>query len=398
MKIMVISPLAMRLKLVSTASMLVASAAMLISGCSSNKPPPVDLVKVHQFEAQGYPAPHDFDNDESEEVRLINGLPARLVWCRPHDASANPLLIYMPGLGQSAHAFERGRHALAQAGYVVLSWQPLPEDETPRPPNDQSTWAGNRYAAAVLQKRSDLLAQLHADLLKSLAQGDQRLRGVNLDRIGLIGFDLGAYTVMHAAGEAVSGMVSAVGKSPFKAYVVISPYASFEQGAFDTRYKAMTAPVLTLTSDSDVDPNGGVPAAYLRTVPFGNMPSGDKYMLLMRGARHATLGEQNEDDAHPTSEDGDKRRGKQTDGSGQTGRPGKGRSKGTRGGGGGASGDKATENLGRSPTIAAMQQSALIAVSTAFLDAHLLDDALAHQWLLSRAGKWLAPIGDWQSK
>ncbi|TAK99405.1 MAG: hypothetical protein EPO09_01175 [Aquabacterium sp.] len=378
---------------------MLAAALLCIPGCSSNKSPPVDLAKVHHFEAQGYPAPHEFDTSESEDVRLINGLPERLVWCRPLESGVHPLLIYMPGQGQNAHAFEPGRHALAQAGYVVMSWQPLPEDEMPSGQSNQNGWQGQRYAAPLLQKRSELLRQLHADLLKSQGKGDQQLQGVNLSQIGLIGFDLGAYTVAHAAGEAVSGTEAVLAPSPFKAYIVISPYASFEQGAFDTRYKGMSAPLLTLTSDSDVDPNGGIPAAYLRTAPFGNMPAGNKYMLVMRGARHATLGEQSEaEDGHTPFEDGhDKNQGKSGERRGQDGRGGKGRSKGSRSGDV-ASGDKTAGDSGRSPTTTAMQRTALTTVSIAFLDAYLLDDTLAHQWLQSQAGKWLSPIGDWRSK
>jgi hypothetical protein len=50
------------------------------------------------------------------------------------------------------------------------------------------------------------------------------------------------------------------------------------------------------------------------------------------------------------------------------------------------------------PTVKAMQQSALSAVSIAFLDAHLRGDALAETWLTHQAAKWLTPVGDWQSK
>jgi dienelactone hydrolase len=404
-------------RLTTVAAALALAGALGLSGCGSTKPPTADLGKVHQFESQGYPAAHEYTTVASEELRLIGGQPARLVWLQPQAEGEHPLVIYMPGLGQDAHAFALGRQQLAQAGYAVLSWQPLPEDGPAKQgerlhDGDAKKWAGQRHEASQLQRRSDLLLQLTQMLSDAQTRHEPLLQHVDLKHISLAGFDLGAYTVMHAAGEKVIGATRPAALPVFSAYIVISPYANLEQGGFESRYKAVKGPILTLTSDNDTDPNGLVPAAYLRTAPFGGMPTQDKYMLIFSGLRHGALGEQIEQgggigpgpDGEPGQREG---RGRSdSDGSGGSGGPGgQGGPGGGKGGGHGSGGPGGSKGPGDggaasspSPTRLAMQQTAEGVVCTAFLDAYALNDQQARQWLDTRAIKWLAPIGDWLSK
>ncbi|MDX5028675.1 hypothetical protein, partial [Streptococcus suis] len=52
---------------------------------------------------------------------------------------------------------------------------------------------------------------------------------------------------------------------------------------------AVRAPVLSITSNADVDPTGLVGSSYLRSAPFNGMPAGDKYLLMLHDSAHTVL-------------------------------------------------------------------------------------------------------------
>ncbi len=386
-------------------------ACMGLVACASIKPPEVDTKKLSHFEANAYPALHQFDTSQSEEVRQVRGLPMRLVWLRPRDAAPHSLVVYMPGAGQDARAFAHWRQTMAASGYVVLSWQPLPDDDLlptaggSGVPADLHQWAKQRFASVQMQARAELLSGLMQALTQAQRSGDVKLKGIDMAHCALAGYDLGAYTTMVAAGEQVSGVSPHAEPSCFKAFLVISPYASFEQGGFDTRYKRIQAPVLSITSEFDSDPFGLVSAPYLRTAPFGGMPAGNKFLLDLRSARHADLGEREgperitadaadmgAPEAESLGRQGDQGRGASGHGHDRGG--GRGHAAGGSGHGDrGGPGDAMV-----SPTARAMQRSAVESVSLAFLDANLQNDAQARQWLAEQAARWVTPIGDWVIK
>jgi dienelactone hydrolase len=404
-----------------TAILMALACASLLACAGAPKQPELDPAKVQQFQSRGYPARHQYEVTEASDLRVVHGQVMRLVWLRPQVPGPHPLVVYMPGAGQDAKAFASWRQALAEAGYVVLSWQPLPDDDRlPYTPGEQrgdlKPWASQRFASDLMQRRAQLLGQLMAELPKAQASGDVLLKGVDLAHVALAGYELGAYTTMLMAGEQLPG-VNDVPQVSFQAYVVISPFASFEQGRFDTRYKDVKGPMLTITSEADTDPFKMVAAAYLRTAPFGGMPAGDKVMLMMHQADHGSLGGREGLDAIMADE-GEGPPGGAGPGKGSGGRsgggspgggmpsgggPGGGMGGGQGGPGGGPGGDSGAgggmkAGAGVSPTMRAMQQVALGVSSVAFLDAYLQADPLARNWMGAQAIKWLTPVADWLNK
>ncbi|HIV69987.1 MAG TPA: hypothetical protein H9903_03550 [Candidatus Aquabacterium excrementipullorum] len=415
-------------------AMAVSVAGLVACAGPERQVPKLDPARVQQFEAKGYPAAHQYPVSQVDELRVVQGRPFRLVWTRPQQAGPHPLVVYLPGAGQDALANESWRNALAQAGYAVLSWQALPDDEQ-RPQGDLRQWASQRFASDALQQRTNLLAQLMADLTRAQAAGEPGLQRVNLKLAALAGYDLGAYTAQWAAGEHVNHMREASASTlagAFKAFIWLSPYASFSQGGFDTRYADLNAPILTITSDRDTDPFGLVSASYLRTAPFGGMPAGQKFMLMLGGASHDDLGGREgrerlggdgdvggRQGAGPGGKGGAEGSGPGGDGDGADGpggsggglppgggRGGRGGGMGGSGGGGGHGGGPggrggpggSREGRAVSPTQQAMQRAAVTTVSIAFLDAWLQDDALARNWLSEQAPRWLKPVGDLHGK
>lgn len=382
------------------------AAALSLLGCSAPAPPPVDMQKVQQFEARAYQPQQTATSLASEEVRTVDGQPLRLVWQRPQDTARHPLVVYMPGAGQDAHAQARWRRAVADAGYAVLSWQPLAEDERPPAPGaDAHAWAVQRFSPPRRTERAAALEELMDGLARAQAAGDATLGGVDLSRVALAGYDLGAATALLVAGEQVRDASAGSGAAArFKAFVVISPHASFEQGGLTSRYRDVRGPLMSITSDADADNWGLGGTAYLRTAPFAGMSQGQKYLLLLQGASHAALG----GDERPPGAGGEAasaaRRGPvQAPADPQGGgsrRPG-GRQGDRAGGGPGGREAAAPGSPGAAPsslTAQALQRSALAAVSLAFLDAWLAEDPLARRWLADSAARWLQPVAELRSK
>jgi hypothetical protein len=384
-------------------------------GCAGPRPAAVDAPQVQHFEARAYPAQHQYAVAQSEEMRLAGGQPMRLVWLRPQGSGTRPLLIYMPGAGQDATAHAHWRHSLAEAGCVVLSWQSLAEDEQlpavgAAGRTDLRAWAAQRFGAAALARRAALLDGLMTELARAQAAGEPALQGVDLKRVALAGYELGAWTTMLAAGEQMRGAAApAALTARFQAFLAISPHASFDQGGFDTRWRGVRGAVLSITSDADNDPFGLGMAAYLRAAPYGGMPPGQKWLLMLRGTSHDALGGRVGAERVLAERDGPppargERAGGNDDAAGGGGgggnRPPGGRraDRRTAGATREAGPDPARGGAAVSPTQAAMQETALASVAQAFLDATLDDDALARRWLAESAPRWLAPVANLQSK
>jgi predicted dienelactone hydrolase len=379
-----------------------AAALVWLGGCAGPRPAAVDAPQLQRFEARAYPAQQHLVALQTEELRGVGGLPLRLVWLRPQGGGARPLVIYMPGAGQDAMAHARWRRGLAEAGYAVLSWQPLPDDEQLPAGPDLHAWAAPRFGAAALARRAALLDALMAGLARAQAAGEPALKDVDLRRVALAGYELGAWTTLLAAGEQVRG--AGAPSARFQAYLAISPHASFDLGGFDTRWREVQGPLLCITSDADADPFGMGAVPYLRAAPYGGMPPGQKWLLMLRGTSHDALGGRTDAERVPATRNGEasarREHASRDPGEGGGGTRPQGGRRGDRGAGAGA---REAATVGRagdavSPTQAAMQEAAMLSVALAFLDATLDDDALARRWLAESAPRWLAPVADLQGK
>ncbi len=367
-------------------------ALAFLAGCSSSPPPrmlPPDP-QVQHFAGKGY---------MSEEQFSINTVP--LSWVNgdhsfdvmlsvPVRAAKYPLVIYLPGLGEPRTAGEGWRNAWAQAGYAVLSVQLLGADADAW----QSRAARNgdfkgvvreRYHPVAVAERQAALMALFDTLKRRAAQGDETLRNVDLSRIALAGYDLGAYAAMVGAGERYvkERPVSAL---PVAAVIALSPHAGFSGPGFDERYTGLNLPVLSITGNGDVDSYGVVTSSSVRTAPFQHMPGGAKYLLMLDDVRHELFGggpqiivrekeiKIDDDKMFDRADRGE--RGPQ----GPGGRRRNGPSEDVDGGG---------RNGGIPNSQWGYGQSVVRSVTTAFLDTHLKNDTFSREWLSRDARRWL---------
>ncbi len=396
----------------------------LAAGCSSAPAPQaVDSAPLRAFAARGYAPAEQAVVVSSVHRWPLAGQLQTLLLLRPAPPVAGtspllPLLIYLPGLGETAQAGARWRHAWAAAGYAVLSVQPLAEDATAWQSDLARDGAfrllGQRhYAGSAVLRRVEAVAELLAEARRRAVAGEADWQGIAWQRTAVAGFDLGAYTAMVLAGEQVRGAEGAAGRVPVRAVIALSPYVNVADGGLDTRYRGIHGPVLAITSDADGDPLGLVAGPAQRLAPFERSAGTDQYLLSLQGLAHAGLSgsaaaggaaerpDGGRSNAAATDGDGGAQRGRSPSGGGEGGSRRRGSAPVAGNGNGNRHGAEAGRGAppgGLSATAAQLRLIAAEAVSTAFLDATLREDPLARDWLQTHAARWLGGAGELRRK
>ena len=384
----------------------VALSTILIGGCSSSpKKPEIDQAKIRQFASRGYDSGTEYATSITKSsLNTGNGFrPITII--QPSRDGKYPLVIYLPGLGESSDAGADIRNAWARSGYVVLSIQPLEDDE-----NVWSSKAARsadftyirheRYSSEVISERLNILTKLIEHLKQRVASGDSSLQHMDLSRIAVVGFDVGASSAMIVAGEDVPSIT--VLPVQVNGVIALSPYAEFSSEEFNERYRNINIPVLSITSDADSDTHGSVPPS-LHQAPFQYMPSGNKYLLLLAGASHSVIGDDNSAKTDSADGDGNEKqtRNGSTGGSSSKGQRGNRHGRKSPDGGSGLGRDSerlSKREAGGSPTQRATMKVAIEQVTTAFLNAHIKDDKYSQEWLKKDAQPWLDKIGQLKEK
>ncbi len=251
----------------------------------------------------------------------------------PQATQAAPVVLFSHGLGGSREGSGYlGRHWAAR-GYVTVFLQ--------HPGSDASVWkdeAPERRMQAMRKAASARNFLLRVkDVPAVLDQLDQwnkmdghALAGrLDLRKVGMSGHSFGAVTT-----QAVSGQATARGKKLFTdpridAAVVMSP-SSPRRGTPESAFGRVSLPWMLMTGTNDTAPIGNADMKS-RLAVFPALPPGGKYELVLFGAEHSAFTDQ----ALP--------------------------------------GDTELRNPNH--------HRAILALSTAFWDAFLLDSESARQWL-----------------
>ena len=303
-----------------------------------------------------------------------------------------PLIVYVPGLGESPQAGSRWRQAWARAGYAVLSAQPLEFDAT--------AWASDLARGAEFKAlaRAHLRPELQAERQRHLQAlleearrralgGDSLWQRVDFERIAFAGYDFGSLSA--AAPRAA-------------ATLLLSPLPLDEATA-----AGIERPLMMVGSHRDVDLLGAVAAPQDRVQSFASLPPGGKALLMLDGASHGLLsgnvGQELGDEDRAESAPAQQQRSRGGQG-GQGGRHSRGAGGGMGGGqpGGAEAGSYGGGNnrpaASRPSSGGLMQAQAVETLSIAFFDAHLRGRAEARQWLDRDAANWLGELGEWQQR
>jgi pimeloyl-ACP methyl ester carboxylesterase len=377
----------------------------MLPGCVGNSPPKVDDVRVKQFSGRGYLTDDRYSIATTFANWTVGEHSFDVAWTVPVSGDSLPVVVYLPGLGESRTAGESWRTAWAQAGYAVLSVQLLNEDQrawssAAARRGDFGVLARERYGKDAATARLQALAALLTTLQTGHTGNAVLLHRLDLSHIAVAGFDVGAYTSMLVAGETPkSESALAPLPIPVAAIIALSPFADFSGTGLSTRYQSITMPVLSISGDADSDTAGVVSSPSLRRAPFEYMPSKDAYLLWLANAGHAIFSGSAPVDAAEEQIPG--RRNES-----QGARKGGGRRHGGSGYPDTAATDADSKGVGgrppsgpmASPTDRALNVSLIQGVSTAFLDAYLKHDAVAQEWLRKDAKRWVGDRGDLQRK
>jgi hypothetical protein len=333
----------------------------------------------------------------------------------PNSSGNWPLILYLPGLGESVEAGRWWREYWAKQGYAVLSLQPISVatalQQLPKPEqsvkegekeedqdcrtmkkkqssyfdwqngdscqpttlavDSELRYLGNQYFnVAATQQRIGQIRAAFAHLKQLIAGGDARFIGVDSAHVTVAGYDLGAFTASAIIGEAMPGLhMPDLGFKP-QAAILISPSVDIASGNPKLRFRQVGLPMLVVTGVLDDDPFA-ITTAQARTAPWTYATGKSQYLLVLTQADHAVLagGEFNLRVRHQPGEAG---------GLFAKGRKGHGDSKS-------GSDDKSAKGEQRDAHAIADVQS----VTTAFLDSAVKQRAEAASWLGADAALWL---------
>jgi dienelactone hydrolase len=382
----------------SSPALLLLSSLSLLAACAVQRAPDAGRTAARESATSAYvPAEQDMVTTTTQSWHLANEV-VTIVLAEPSRSGLSPVVVYLPGLGETSAAGERWRTAWASAGYAVVSVQLLDDDATAwasplAREGDFKALGRERYAAGPLNRRVQVLAALVAEMRRRAAAGDAPWQRLDWSRVAVAGFDVGAYTSMRVAGERVPGADAPIGGLDVRAVLALSPYAAVAAAVSDTRYGGMAGPVRTITSNADDDLLGLVDEPSRRELPFAQMPAPDKYLLVLRGLPHSALG------GNPESKDSRSAAPKRRQSSNS--------SKSRRGAKGGDADDGVPDTGGESlgadiPVLSAdvlqRRQGAAQTLSTAFLDAYVKRDGRAREWLASDLSGWLGASGELRRK
>jgi predicted dienelactone hydrolase len=288
-----------------------------------------------------------------EDPKRKRSIPIRVY--RPAVDAESPVILFSHGLGGSREAAPYlGRH-WSDRGYVVVFLQ--------HPGSDESVWRDTplrqrlqtlKGAASVQNFRDrvdDVTVTIDQLQVMHAAENGPLSRRLDLTKIAIAGHSFGAVTAQAVAGQRQPVGASLTDKR-IKAALILSPsrprnqLVSTQQAFGDVR-----VPWMLMTGTQDDSPLGDTtPESRLEVYPA--LPPGDKYELVLKDGEHHAFTERPE-------------------------------------------GAERFGNAKRNPN----HKQTILALSTAFWDAHLRGDAAAKDWLTGKGPLSVLSPGDrWQIK
>jgi len=387
---------------------------------SSPLTPEQQTTRINESIAKGgYSAVLNYDVESLTETWLHDSQGVQISILTPAIPGNFPLIIYLPGLGESSEAGKLWREAWAKAGYAVFSVQPVYLGEalkgTPKvTPTKTSSWFSKDYDNSTALKdvrNNDLryvghqyfsqeqLSKRINHVLWAYSQLNQRAQSkiglfarVDLSRIVIAGYDIGAQTTAAMIGEIYDiALPSTADLRPLSA-ILLSPAVNMALGDITTRYQNISIPILAVTGAEDDDPSA-ISTPFARTAIWEYSPPGNKCLLVLKKGNHQLLSgdnlTQNQDQnsnqelSETTESTNSKLRFNDAYGVSS------GRSNSH---GGNSSNEMAPKSSSRSKLNGKQdytQVAVVYSVSIAFLDHICKKDNVARTWLSDKASQWL---------
>lgn len=237
---------------------------------------------------QWHPAIVDLTVSDQKRRRDI---PVRIYL--PESKSPAPVVLFSHGLGGSCKNNPYlGSHWSAR-GYVAVFVQ--------HPGSDESVWkdkpAGQRMAAmnqaANLQnfrlRVGDIPAVLDALEKWNTEAGHALQERLDLDQIGMSGHSFGAVTTQAVSGQCMFSGKPTLTDLRIKAAIMFSP-GTPRAGSAKQAFGKVAIPWMLMTGTKDVSLVGDADMAS-RLAVFPALPPGDKYEVVLYNAEHSAFGD-----------------------------------------------------------------------------------------------------------
>jgi predicted dienelactone hydrolase len=233
-------------------------------------------------------APRFLDLDVNDGQRRRD-IPIRVYL--PETKSPAPVVLFSHGLGGSREGSAYlGKHWAAR-GYVTVYLQ--------HPGSDTSVWksapAGQRMAAMrnaadvsnFLLRVKDVPAVLD-QLERWRKMAGHALEGrLNLAQVGMSGHSFGAITTQAVSGQRTADGMDVFTDPRIAAAVIMSP-SSPRRGTPQAAFGQVSLPWMLMTGTRDIAPIGNADMAS-RLAVFPALPAGAKYELVLHDAEHSAF-------------------------------------------------------------------------------------------------------------
>ncbi len=235
------------------------------------------------------------DSQRQRELPLLLYLPVL-----PSSAAPAPVVLFSHGLGGSRYGSSYLGEHWAARGFIAVFLQ--------HPGSDENIWRGKplKDLPEIFQQAAngenfqlrarDVQAVLDQLTLWHQSPGQPLFLRLDLKAIGMSGHSFGAVTTQAVSGQLFGGK-AVFSDSRIKAALPMSPSPP-RQGDSQSAFAQVTLPWLLMTGTEDNAPIGDItPEDRLQVYPA--LPPGDKYELLLFGAKHSAFTERPSSDRNP---------------------------------------------------------------------------------------------------
>ncbi len=204
-----------------------------------------------------------------------------------------PVILFSHGLGGNREAGKRWAEHWASHGFIVVSVQHMGSDE--------ALWKGaaprdipeKMKAGITLSNLGLRVGDVHFvidEIIRRIEARDPAFVNADPKRIGMSGHSFGAQTTLAVTGQKAPTLGGQSGlDSRITAAIAFSPNAR-NKNNLTRQFGDIKLPFFSVTGSDDGSILGDGTKAEDRRLPFENMPSGQKYLVVFDGGDHAIFG------------------------------------------------------------------------------------------------------------
>lgn len=218
-------------------------------------------------------------------------VPVRIFYPATSDNEVFPVIVFSHGLGGSPNRCAYLGRAWASSGFVAVLLQ--------HPGSDENVWKGKirilyelkeayKFNWSGRTRANDIRFALNC-LDQMVAQQSWIGNKMNLSRIGVGGYDLGALASLLVAGQEPPDRGPSLYDPRVKAVLAMSPPVNQIGKSYQQVYRTIDVPTFFVTGTED-DGIVGSTKAHQRRIPFDSMSDNNRYLVVLQGADHQVYG------------------------------------------------------------------------------------------------------------